>query len=111
MEITFESIKGKEIINIYDGRKLGHASDLTFDKNTSKILGISVPSEKRLFKKPLEIFIPIDNIKKIGEDVLLVKIAPENTQKTNLRAERQDSELQTQRTVYARYKRTVEREK
>ena len=111
MEITFENIKGKEIINIYDGRKLGHASDLTFDKNTSRVLGISVPGEKRIFKKPEEIFIPIENIKKIGEDVLLVKIAPENQSAVISKIQNDKNATIEQRAVYARYKRIVEKEK
>ena len=103
MEITFENIKSKEIINIYDGKKLGFASDITFDKGTGKVLGISVPGTKRIFKKPEIIFIPIDNVKKIGEDVLLVKIAPE----MNSCASNKTSEG----VVYARYKKVREKEK
>ena len=108
MEITFEDIKNKEIINIFDGRKLGHASDLTFDKQTSRVLGISVPGEKRIFRKAEQIFIPIENIKKIGEDVCLVKIAPEGVRRVS------QADVQANRTpreVYARYKRVVEKEK
>jgi len=109
MEITFESIKNKEIINIYDGRKLGHASDLTFDRNTGRVLGISIPGERKLFKKPEEIFVPIENIKKIGEDVCLIKIAPE-VQELPKRNHAANS-VTNNREVYARYKRVVEKEK
>ncbi|MBQ9790339.1 MAG: YlmC/YmxH family sporulation protein [Clostridia bacterium] len=110
MEITFEDIKNKEIINIFDGRKLGHASDLTFDKQTSRVLGISVPGEKRLFRKAEQIFIPIENIKKIGEDVCLVKIAPEGEDVRRV-SQSDDQANRTPREVYARYKRVVEKEK
>ena len=103
MEITFENIKSKEIINIYDGKKLGFASDITFDKGTGKVLGISVPGTKRIFKKAEIIFIPIDNVKKIGEDVLLVKIAPEMNS--------YDSSKTSEGVVYARYKKVREKEK
>ena len=116
MDITFNEIKDKEIINIYDGKRLGHAIDVCFDKNVGTVVGIIVPGEKRFLKKAENIFIPIANIKKIGEDVLLVKLAPEGYDNTfqpsteNKRTGEQEK-LKSPRVVYARYKRVVEKEK
>ena len=74
MEITFEQLREKEIINISNGSKLGRIIDLSFDFNSGKISGIVVPGEKKLFKKSDDIFIPIRQIQKIGDDVILIKL-------------------------------------
>ena len=112
MEITFNELKDKEIINIYDGKKLGKAIDISFDKDMASVIGIIVPGEHKIFRKTQDIFIPISNIKKIGEDVMLVKIAPDltlnNIQKSNKQSMVYGDD---KRAVYARYKRVVEKEK
>ena len=59
MEITFNEIKSKEIINIYDGKKLGHAIDIVFEKFTGGVSGVVVPGEHKIFRKNEDIFIPI----------------------------------------------------
>ena len=112
MEITFNELKSKDIINIYDGKRLGKAMDISFDKQTGSIIGIVVPGERRMFKKPEDIFIPIHLIKKIGEDVLLVKLAPDSEpQQPSMSETSKQSYSANGRTVYARYKRVVEKEK
>ena len=51
MELSFEELREKEVINIYNGKKLGHIIDLVFDISIGKMLGIVVPGDKKLFKK------------------------------------------------------------
>lgn len=107
MEISFCEIREKEIINIYDGKKLGHIIDIIFEKESGQVQGVVVPGIKRFMRKSEDIFVPIANIKKIGEDVLLVKLAPveqEKGQVAKTKAERE--ELKT----YLRYRRTVNKE-
>ena len=77
MEISFVELKDKEVVNIVDGRRLGHIIDITFEVPTGKVLGVVVPGQKRFLHKSEDIFIPIENIKKIGEDVLLVRFGAE----------------------------------
>lgn len=105
MEISFSLLRSKEIINVFDGKRLGRAVDIVFDKETAKVLGVIVPGEKKIFRKSDDIFIPIELIKKIGDDVILVKFTdspPEETVKQNDQAKPP--------VIYARYKRSVQKE-
>ena len=106
MEISFVDIREKEVINIYDGKKLGHIIDIIFDRPTGKVTGIVVPGIKRFMRKTEDIFVPIENLKKIGEDVLLVKLAPQE----NIVTAKNIAE-QEQLKTYLRYKRAVNKEK
>lgn len=107
MEISFIEIREKEVVNIYDGKKLGHIIDIVFERETGKVQGVVVPGLKKFMRKTEDIFVPIENLKKIGEDVLLVKLAPieaEKGQVAKTKAEQQ--ELKT----YMRYRRVVNKE-
>ena len=70
MEITYNEIRSREIVNTHDGKRLGRATDIVFDKDSGRV----VPGAAKIFKKADEIFIPIDHIAKIGEDVILVRL-------------------------------------
>ena len=75
MESSFIELRCKEVVNILDGRKLGHIVDIVFDLCSGHILGISVPGEKtgwNLFKSSSQLFIPYGCIVKIGEDTILI---------------------------------------
>ena len=74
MEISFTELKNKEIINVYDGRKLGRVVDLLFDNLNGSVKGIVVPGEKRMFRRNDDIFVPLEKLKKIGDDVILVNL-------------------------------------
>lgn len=67
--------RSKEVINLYDGEKLGYVCDLEIDKNTGHILTIIVPGKekKKLFAKVQGIKIPWESIEKIGDDIITVK--------------------------------------
>lgn len=73
MDITFNELREKEIINVLDGKRMGRVEDIIFDKDEGTIKGVMVPGERKLFKKSDDIFIPINELRKIGEDVILVK--------------------------------------
>ena len=75
MDISFNDLRNKEIINLCDGSRMGHIIDLVFSTDNGKVTGIVAPGEKRLFKKSSEIFIPIEKMRRIGDDVILVDIA------------------------------------
>ena len=74
MVITFNELKEKEVINVADGKRLGRVEDVLFDKDEKRVVGVVVPGERKLFKKVEDVFIPIEELKRIGEDVILVKI-------------------------------------
>ena len=110
MEISYNQLKVKDIINIYDGKKLGRVVDVCFDSLSGGVLGIVVPGEKKILRRTDDLFIPIENIKKIGEDVILVKLSfdSETNNNYNLSGERKTIK---NHNVYARYRKVVEKEK
>ena len=77
MEVSFLDLKEREIINVYDGKKLGRIIDVVFDNRNGIVKGIIVPGDKKIFRKAEDVFIPIDKIKRIGNDVILVGIQSE----------------------------------
>lgn len=77
METSFCELKAKEVINVVDGRRLGRIIDMVFDTRCGKILGFVVPGTRsgfNFFKSVDDIFIPYNNICKIGYDVILVEL-------------------------------------
>lgn len=77
METSFTELRNKEVINVLSGRVLGHINDVIIDLKRHCVLGFMVPgcnSFFNFFKPAQEIFIPFNNICKIGEDVILVEI-------------------------------------
>ncbi len=74
MEVSFGELKEKELVNIFDGKKLGRIIDIVFDNETGVVRGIVVPGERKIFKKNEDIFIALDKLKKIGDDVILVRL-------------------------------------
>ena len=75
MESSFIELRCKEVVNILDGRKLGHIVDIVFDLCGGRILGVVVPGEKTgwsFFKTTSQLFIPYGCITKIGEDAILI---------------------------------------
>lgn len=80
MELNFNSIRAKDFINVYDGKFLGRAEDIVFEQESSSVKGFVVPLPRKGFgfKKPESIFVSIDQIKKIGDDVILVDVRPQN---------------------------------
>ena len=105
MEITFSLLRSKEVINLFDGKRLGRMIDVSFEKESGKVLGFIVPAEKKLFKKQEDIFIPLELIKKIGDDVVLVKLSPDEEPPQKRQVESKDSK------IYARYRRVPIKEK
>ena len=69
--------KHKEVINISDGKRLGFVQDVTADLESGVITSIIVPGSTKLFNMfsgGNDIIIPWQNIKCIGNDVILVEI-------------------------------------
>ena len=69
--------KHKEVINIKDGKRMGFVQDVCADLESGSITSIIVPGNNKLlniFTQNNDIVIPWQNIKCIGEDVILVEI-------------------------------------
>ncbi|MCC5911876.1 MAG: YlmC/YmxH family sporulation protein [Clostridiaceae bacterium] len=75
--IKASDLTEKEVINITDGRRLGHIADIDVDLKKGKINAIIVPNNEKFFGflgKEMESEISWGEIKKIGIDVILVEV-------------------------------------
>ena len=69
--------KHKEVININNGKRLGYVQDVCADLETGMITSIIVPGSNKImsfFNQNNDIVIPWQNIKCIGDDLILVEI-------------------------------------
>lgn len=78
MELTFNELKKRDVINIADGKCLGNITDLRLSFPEGLLVGIYVPGRKvnklfRIFDKTV-IYIDESRIVKIGGDVILVNL-------------------------------------
>ena len=78
MELTYNELKKREVINIVDGKSLGRITDMKFKFPQGVIQGIEVEGRRvcplfKVFNKS-NVYIPDSNIVKIGGDVILVNI-------------------------------------
>lgn len=68
----------KEVVNINDGKRLGYVQDVCADLETGIITSIIVPGASNkllnIFSQVNDIVIPWQNIKCIGDDLILVEI-------------------------------------
>ena len=72
--MRLSELQSKDVVNIIDGRKLGRIIDVTVDNG--KILNLVVEPKRffSFFKAKDEVSVKWDNIEKIGEDVILIKM-------------------------------------
>lgn len=69
--------KHKEVVNITDGKRLGYVQDVCADLETGVITSIIVPGSNKfmsIFSSNNDIVIPWQNVKCIGDDLILVEI-------------------------------------
>ena len=69
-------LQKKEVINITDGKRLGFVYDVEIDLETGRIGSIIIPGGYRffgLFGKGEEYVVNYEQIKKIGDDIILVE--------------------------------------
>ena len=69
--------KHKEVVNITNGKRLGYVQDVCADLETGMITSIIVPGSNKLlnmFNQGNDIVIPWQNIKCIGDDLILVEM-------------------------------------
>ena len=77
MKSSIGSMKSKEVINISDGARLGFVSDVEIDIESGRLVSITVPGAYRvfgLFGREEDIVIDWNDIKKIGEEIIIVDV-------------------------------------
>ncbi|WP_339062339.1 YlmC/YmxH family sporulation protein [Tepidibacillus marianensis] len=75
--IKISEFQTKDVVNIYDGKKLGTVQDIEIDLKTGRVDALVIPNQGKLFGllgNGTEYIIPWKNIVKIGLDVVLVKL-------------------------------------
>ena len=75
--MRISELQAKDVINIVDGRKIGHVGDLVLDLRQGRIESLIVPEGGRffgLFGGGVDVVIPWRSIVKVGEDVVLVRL-------------------------------------
>ncbi|MGJ7922478.1 YlmC/YmxH family sporulation protein [Neobacillus sp. LXY-4] len=66
----------KDVVNVFDGKRLGNIGDIDINLNTGKIDAVVIGGSGKvlgLFGRDEQIVIPWKDIIKIGEDVILVR--------------------------------------
>ena len=72
--MLLSDLQNKDIINMHDGKKIGNIIDARFNIANGNIEKLVVEPSKSLFSiKNTSIEISFSQIKKIGEDVILVE--------------------------------------
>jgi YlmC/YmxH family sporulation protein len=75
--LRINDLKQKEVININDGKRFGFVNDVEIDCMCGKIKKIIIISCKKflgIFGKELEIQIPWNEIRQIGDDIILIDV-------------------------------------
>ncbi|MBQ3018671.1 MAG: YlmC/YmxH family sporulation protein [Clostridia bacterium] len=78
MGCSISALTEKQVVNLCDGKILGHIVDFKVDICGGYITAIVLPGETSLFgfKKCTDIIIPWNKICKIGDDAIIVDIGP-----------------------------------
>lgn len=75
MQCSVNSLREKEVINIKDGARLGFVGDVELDLDTGRLISIVIPGAYKLaglFGREQDVIIKWDDIKKIGDDLIIV---------------------------------------
>jgi len=81
IDFTFCELRERIVVNISDGKQLGRLVDICIHC-TGKVVGIIAPGDARFLrnlKSSENIFIPWENVIRIGDDVILVDLQAGNT--------------------------------
>jgi len=79
--MSLSELRAKDVVNTLDGKRLGKVMDLEFDPCTGRVEAIVVPGEFKvshaLRGEKCGVVIPWQRICKIGENVILVQLEPD----------------------------------
>lgn len=81
MEFLFSQLKKMDVVSITDGKNLGRVCDMAFLFPEGKIKGFYVTGSKGFRFTKSDVFIPLADVVKIGEDVVLVKVGKDKPPK------------------------------
>lgn len=80
----FEQLREKEVINVRDGARLGFVSDIEINIKNGCVLAIIIAGPCKvlgIFGRETEYIISWCDIKKIGDDIILVDVDVESVLK------------------------------
>jgi len=77
--VRLNELVGKEMVNIYDGMKMGTVgdSDMLIDQETGQIISIILPNKGNMLNfwaDRQKLVIPWETIKKIGREIIVVDL-------------------------------------
>lgn len=75
MNCSINELRTKEVINVTDGARLGFVSDVEIDLSDGRLTAIIVPGAYRMMGflgREDDIVIKWENIKKIGDDIIII---------------------------------------
>jgi YlmC/YmxH family sporulation protein len=73
--LSLSALRQMEVIDIFEGRRLGFISDIIFDDDIKRIEYIVIPPQSTvfsIFRKKEEMIIKWEQIKVIGIDIVLI---------------------------------------
>ena len=74
--MTLSELHTKEVIDVHDGRRLGRVMDIEFDPCDSRVTALVTPADTTFLQslrgEKCGLVIPWENIRRIGDDVILV---------------------------------------
>lgn len=76
--MRLSDLQNKNIVNVIDGRNIGNIIDVKINEENGKIKSLIIEPNKNVFSffnKNMDTEIKWENITKIGEDVILVKLS------------------------------------
>lgn len=75
MECSLRDLRYKEVISVSDGCRYGYVGDLEIDLEAGQVRNLIIPGQARffgLFGRRVDIIIPWDEVRRFGEDIILV---------------------------------------
>ncbi len=78
MICSFSALRGKEVVNVSTGEKLGFIDDLEMDSSTGRVVTFIIYGRSRAFGlmgRDEDIVVRCSDIQLIGEDTVLVKVS------------------------------------
>jgi YlmC/YmxH family sporulation protein len=84
--IRASDLASRDVVNTVDGRRLGNIVDVELDLENGRITAVVVPGQPKMlgvFGRSDDYVVPWENIKKIGEDVILVEISERYLRRSN----------------------------